>query len=68
MASTIKAATDLVRTNTDPAQLAAYEAMIQDVAQKAAEAAKEGGFLGMGKKTVSEEEQAALNEVKAALS
>ena len=68
MASTIKTATNLVRTNTDPAQLAAYEAMIQDVAQKAAEAAKEGGFLGMGKKTVSEEEQAALNEVKAALS
>lgn len=68
MASTIKAATDLVRKNTDPAQLAAYQAMVKDVAQKAAEAAKEGGFIGMGKKLVSDEEQAALKEVSEAVS
>lgn len=68
MASTIKAATDLVRQNADPNQLAAYQAMVKDVAQKAAEAAKEGGFLGMGKKEVNAEEQAALNEVNGALS
>lgn len=68
MPSTIKAATELVRKKAGKAQLAAYESMIMDVAQKAAEAAKEGGFLGMGKKLVSEEEEAALNEIKAALS
>jgi predicted flap endonuclease-1-like 5' DNA nuclease len=67
MASSIKTATALVRKNTDAAQLAAYEAMILDVAQKAAEAAKEGGFMGMGKKVVSDQEQAALNEIKSAL-
>jgi predicted flap endonuclease-1-like 5' DNA nuclease len=68
MVSSIKTATGLVKKNTDAAQLAAYESMIQDVAQKAAEAAKEGGFLGMGKKLVSDEETAALKEINDALS
>jgi predicted flap endonuclease-1-like 5' DNA nuclease len=68
MASTIKAATDLVCKNAGAAQLAAYQAMVKDVAQKAAEAAKEGGFLGMGKQLVSEDEQQALNEINQMLS
>jgi len=67
MAVTIKAATDLVRSKLDTEQLAAYQSMILSVAQTAAEAAKEGGFLGMGKKVVSDEEQAALNEIEAAV-
>jgi predicted flap endonuclease-1-like 5' DNA nuclease len=67
MLSTIKTATGLVRNNLDTEQLAAYQAMILNVAQTAAEAAKEGGFLGMGKKLISDEEQAALDEIDAAV-
>jgi predicted flap endonuclease-1-like 5' DNA nuclease len=67
MISTIKVAADLVRKNLDTEQLAAYQSMILSVAQHAAEAAKEGGFLGMGKKLISDEEQVALNEIHAAV-
>jgi hypothetical protein len=51
----------------DPAQAAAYKAAILSVAQSAAEAAKDGGFLGIGGKLVSDDEQAALDRLKAAL-
>lgn len=67
MTGTIKTATDVVGRNLDTEQLAAYQAMILQVAQTAAEAAKEGGFLGMGKKLISDEEQAALDEISAAV-
>jgi hypothetical protein len=40
---------------------------VYGVAEKVASAAKEGGFLGIGGKAVSAEEQAALDELKAAL-
>jgi hypothetical protein len=46
---------------------AAVKQWIYGVAEKVAGAAKEGGFLGMGGKQVSAEEQAALDELKAAL-
>jgi hypothetical protein len=51
----------------DPAQAAAYRTAILAVAQAAAEAAKEGGFLGIGGTLVSKDEQAALGQLKAAL-
>jgi hypothetical protein len=41
--------------------------MIMSVAEKAASASKEGGFLGFGGVRVSNAEQSFLNEVKAAL-
>jgi hypothetical protein len=50
-----------------PADAAAYAAMVLNAAQKTAEAAKEGGFLGIGGKQVSNEEQAALDAIRAAL-
>jgi hypothetical protein len=62
LASTIKSAVAAVAAK-DPAELAAYKALLLQVGQSVAEAAKEGGFLGMGKKVVSDEEQAALNEL-----
>jgi hypothetical protein len=51
----------------DPAQAAAYKSTILAVAQAAAEASKEGGFLGIGGTLVSKDEQAALDQLKAAL-
>ena len=62
--SLIAAATDVVRAKADAGQLAAYQQMIIHVAQQAAESAREsGGFLGMGKKLVSEEEEAVLDQI-----
>ena len=45
-----------------------FKAWLQNVAQKAAEAGKEGGFLGFGGVAVSEAEKATLGEISAALS
>jgi hypothetical protein len=51
----------------DPAQAAAYKSAILAVAQAAAEASKEGGFLGFGGTQVSKDEQAALDQLRTAL-
>jgi hypothetical protein len=51
----------------DPSQTAAYKSAILSVAQAAAEASKEGGFLGIGGTLVSKDEQAAIDQIKAAL-
>ncbi|MCS6847593.1 MAG: DUF937 domain-containing protein [Anaerolineae bacterium] len=51
-----------------PGDAAAYTSMVMNVAQKTAEAAKEGGFLGIGGTRVTKEEQAALDAIRAALS
>jgi hypothetical protein len=46
---------------------AAFKGWLQDVAQKAAEAGTEGGFLGFGGVAVSDAEKATLAEIAAAL-
>jgi len=50
-----------------PDEAAAFTAWLQEIAQKAAEAGKEGGFLGFGGVAVSETEKATLSEISAAL-
>jgi hypothetical protein len=45
----------------------AYKKFVMDVAHAAAEAHKEGGFIGIGGKPISPEEQAALDEIGAVL-
>jgi Bacterial protein of unknown function (DUF937) len=62
----VKAGAAAVATQ-DPGQIAAYKAAILSVAQATAEAAKDGGFLGIGGTLVSADEQAALDRLKAAL-
>jgi hypothetical protein len=51
-----------------PEDANAFKAWLQQVAQKAAEAGNEGGFLGFGGVTVSEAEKATLSEISVALS
>ena len=51
-----------------PEDAAAFKTWLQEVAQKAAEAGTEGGFLGFGGVAVSELEKATLAEISAALS
>jgi hypothetical protein len=46
---------------------AAFKSWLREIAQKAAEAANEGGFLGFGGVAVSEAEKATLSEISSAL-
>ncbi len=48
-------------------EIAEFKEWIQSIAQKVAESAKEGGFLGFGGTAVSEGEQQFLNDLKLAL-
>ncbi|WP_406857314.1 hypothetical protein ABEG18_06720 [Alsobacter sp. KACC 23698] len=51
-----------------PNDAAGFKAWLREIAQKAAEAGKEGGFLGFGGVAVSDKERATLDEISAALS
>jgi hypothetical protein len=48
-------------------EVEAYKRFVASVAEAAAKAHKEGGFIGIGGKQVSESEQAALDEIEATL-
>ena len=50
-----------------PEDVEQYKRFVLSVAQAAAEAHKEGGFIGIGGKQISAEEQAALDEIRATL-
>jgi hypothetical protein len=50
-----------------PAEAQEFKAWLMSIARKAAEAAKEGGFLGFGGTQVSAQEQAALSQLGTAL-
>lgn len=66
MLDTIKAAAVAVKAKT-PAEYDGFAASLKNLASAVANASKEGGFLGFGGKTVSKEEQQALDEINAAL-
>ena len=63
----LRAALDVVREKATPEELEAYKGFVKSVAEAAAQAHKEGGFLGIGGERVSEAEQAALDDVAATL-
>jgi hypothetical protein len=63
----IKEAGDLVSSKATPEEAQAYKQMLMTVAERAANAAKEGGFLFFGGERVSAPEQAFLSEVKTTL-
>jgi hypothetical protein len=50
-----------------PGDAAGFKVWLQDVAQRTANAAKEGGFLGIGGTLVSSEEKSALDATASAL-
>jgi hypothetical protein len=62
----VKSAVALVGTKASPAEADAYRQMLLGVAQQAADASKEGGFLGFGGVRVSEKEKTFIAEVKGA--
>ncbi len=63
----VSAATAAVAANGSEAEAAAYKQWIMSVATATAEAAREGGFMGIGGKRVSDQETAALAELSAAM-
>jgi antibiotic biosynthesis monooxygenase (ABM) superfamily enzyme len=58
----------LVATRATPEETAAFGAWLIASAQAAAEAAKDGGFMGFGAQQVSEGEQAMLDRVRETVS
>ena len=62
-----QAALALLGGKAAPEETSAYRAMLVQVAESAANAAKEGGFMGFGGERVSAAEQGFLDELKAAL-
>jgi hypothetical protein len=57
----------IVAARATPAEAAAFGRWLVAVAQAAADAAKDGGFMGFGAQQVSEREQAMLDRVRAAV-
>jgi hypothetical protein len=57
----------IIEEKATPEEVDAYKKFVMTVAQAAAEAHKEGGFLGVGGKQVSEAEEKALDEVSVTL-
>ena len=57
----------ILRTKSDPSEADAYRKWLLDVARASAEAAKEGGFLGIGAERVSEGERNMLERLRDAL-
>jgi hypothetical protein len=60
-------ALDVLEAKATPEDRAAYEGFVLTVAEAAANANREGGFIGMGGKPVSANEQAALDEIRTTL-
>ena len=52
--------------SNNPGEAASYGKFLIDLATKVAEASKEGGFLGIGGTRISEAEQNAIDQIKAA--
>ena len=63
----LRATMALLSGKATPEEVADYRKFALEVAKRAAEAHKEGGFLGVGGQRVSEAEQTALDDVAAAL-
>ena len=63
----LRAVDVILRTKADASEADAYRGWILDAAQASADAAKEGGFLGIGAEQVSEREQQMLERLRDAL-
>ena len=62
-----RAALRILREKATPEEVEQYKSFVMEVAEAAAKAHKEGGFIGIGGKQISAEEQVALDEIQAIL-
>lgn len=60
----VRQAVWLVGSKTSPEDTAAYKEMLLEVVEKTAEAAKEGGFLGIGGQQINDKERAVMTELQ----
>ncbi len=63
----LRDAIGIVEAKSTPAETDSYKTFVMSVAQSVASAHKEGGFLGIGGKQISDTENQALDEISAAL-
>jgi hypothetical protein len=63
----LQAVSELIAGTADPGEVAAFGEWIVQVAQAAADAAKEGGFMGFGAEQVSSREKDMIDRVRAAV-
>ena len=63
----LRAAMGTLESKATPEEIDAYKRFVMTVAQATASAHKEGGFLGIGGKQVSDAENQALDEISTAL-
>jgi hypothetical protein len=63
----LREALDILRARASTDEVDDYKRFVMSVAEAAAKAHKEGGFIGIGGKQVSESEQAALEALRAML-
>jgi hypothetical protein len=63
----LREAIGILEANATAAEVDAYKKFVMTVAQAVASAHKEGGFLGVGGKQISDAENQALDEISAAL-
>lgn len=66
-ATRLRDAVQLLEQKASPEEVEAYKRFVLTLAQEAANANREGGFMGVGGQQVSETEQAALDEIRATL-
>jgi hypothetical protein len=66
-AARLRDAVEIVDAKASPDEAQAYKAFVVTVAEAVAAAHREGGFAGIGSTPVSENEQAALDKVRATL-
>lgn len=67
IADELRRVNGILEEKADPAEAAAFRQWIITAAQEAAEAAKEGGFMGIGAVRVSEGEEAMLAQLRGIL-
>ena len=60
----IRQAISILSAKGDASEVEAYKAMLISAAENTASAAKEGGFLGIGGKRISEAEHAVIKEIR----
>lgn len=63
----LREAMRILEAKATPEEIDAYKRFVMNVAQAVASAHKEGGFLGIGGKPISDTENQALDEISAAL-
>ncbi len=60
----LKRVNEILSAKATPEEAASFRAWLIEAAQEAANAAKEGGFLGIGATRVSEGEEAMLSQLR----